>query len=64
VGESDLTISVVNAYDRRNAFFIFLEPEFEEVMNNGIPVEVPTRIAANQVSLFPILPSVTWNFKF
>lgn len=63
-GESDLTISVVNAYDRRNAFFIFLEPEFEEVMNNGVLVEVPTRVAANQVSLFPILPSVTWNFKF
>jgi len=63
-GESDLTISVVNAYDRRNAFFLYLEPEFEEVENNGVPVEVPTRIAAKQVSLFPILPAITWNFKF
>lgn len=63
-GESDLTFSVINAYDRRNTFFIFLEPEFEEVDNNGTTVEVPTRIAANQVSLFPILPSITWNFKF
>ncbi len=63
-GESDLTFSVVNAYDRRNAFFLFLEPEFEEVETGGQPIEVPTRIAANQVSLFPILPSITWNFKF
>ena len=63
-GESDLTISVVNAYDRRNAFFLYLEPEFEEVENNGVPIEVPSRIAAKQVSLFPILPAITWNFKF
>lgn len=62
-GESDLTLSVINAYDRRNAFFIFLEPQFESPDNN-LGIEVPTRIAAKQVSLFPILPSLTWNFKF
>ena len=61
--KSDLTFSVVNAYDRRNTFFIYLEPEFEEVDNGGVLVEVPTRIVAKQVSLFPILPSITWNFK-
>ena len=49
----------------RNVFFIYFEPEFEEGMNeNGDLVEVPTRVAAKQVSLFPILGSVTWNFKF
>ena len=63
-GESDLTFSVVNAYNRRNTFFTFLEPEFEEVDAGTTVIEVPTRIAANQVSLFPILPSITWNFKF
>jgi hypothetical protein len=63
-GESDLTFSVVNAYDRRNTFFIFLEPEFEEVDNDGTTIEIPTKITANQVSLFPILPAITWNFKF
>ncbi len=63
-GESDLTLSVINAYDRRNAFFIFFEPEFEAIDGNNTSIEVPTRIAANQVSLFPILPSLTWNFKF
>ncbi len=64
-GESDLTFSVINAYDRRNTFFIYLEPEFsDETDDNGNAVRIPTRIAAKQVSLFPILPSVTWNFKF
>ncbi|MEN0004181.1 MAG: TonB-dependent receptor, partial [Bacteroidota bacterium] len=63
-GESDLTFNIVNAYDRRNAFFIFLEPETETDTSTGVELDVPTRIAAKQVSLFPILPSVTWNFKF
>lgn len=63
-GESDLTISVFNAYDRRNAFFIFLEPVFSETEVDGTLIEIPERIAAKQQSLFPILPSLTWNFKF
>lgn len=50
-GESDLTLSVYNAYNRRNAFFIFFEQDVD-------------RITANQVTLFPILPSITFNFKF
>lgn len=63
-GESDLTLSAFNAYDRRNAFFVFLEPEFEEVETGGTAIEIPTRVAAKQVSLFPVLPSATFNFKF
>lgn len=63
-GETDLSLSVVNVYDRRNTFFIYLEPEFPEDNDGPNPVEFPDRIAAKQVSLFPILPSLTWNFKF
>ncbi|MCB0598842.1 MAG: TonB-dependent receptor [Phaeodactylibacter sp.] len=63
-GETDLTLSVVNVYDRRNTFFIYLEPEFPNNDNGGNPIQFPDRIAAKQVSLFPILPSLTWNFKF
>jgi len=64
-GESDLTFSIVNAYDRRNTFFIFFEPVDEIQIGTGDgAIEVPTRIAAQQVSLFPILPAFTWNFKF
>lgn len=64
-GESDLTFNIVNATDRRNAFFIFLEPTFREVTDvNGNTFEVPEGVDARQVSLFPILPAITWNFKF
>lgn len=62
--ENNLSLNVVNVYDRRNTFFIYLEPEFEQIDSGGNIIEVPTRIAARQVSLFPVLPSITWNFKF
>lgn len=58
--ENDLTLSVYNATDRRNPYFIYIDYESVET-----PVgDAPTRIFAKQVSLFPILPSLTWNFKF
>ena len=58
--ENDLTLSVYNLTDRRNPYFIYID--FDSVET---PVgDAPTRIFAKQVSLFPILPSITWNFKF
>lgn len=64
-GESDLTFSVINVYDRRNTFFLFFEPVGETIIGaDGNGVVVPERIAAQQVSLFPILPAFTYNFKF
>lgn len=63
--ESDLSLSLINTYDRRNAFFIFLEPLFADGMDNaGNPIQLPTGVRANQVSLFPVLPALTYNFKF
>ncbi|MFN8303820.1 MAG: TonB-dependent receptor [Saprospiraceae bacterium] len=61
-GESDLTISVYNATDRRNPYFLYIDPNLEPIADGG--PEIPTKIQAKQVSLFPILPSITWNFKF
>ena len=58
--ENDLTLSVYNATDRRNPYFIYIEPEFETTALGDVPVA----LQAKQVSLFPILPSITWNFKF
>ncbi len=64
-GESDLTINVVNVYNRRNAFFVYFDPSFREVEDGeGNVIEIPEGVQANQVSLFPILPSLTYNFKF
>ena len=58
--ENDLTLSFYNATDRRNPYFIYIDFESVETPLG----DAPTRIFANQVSLFPILPSLTWNFKF
>jgi hypothetical protein len=41
-----------------------LNPYFLYVDQEGNPVDGTLTIKAKQVSLFPILPSVTWNFSF
>ena len=62
-GESDLTFSVFNVYDRRNAFFVYIDVEYRET-EEPVVFDIPERIVPKQVSLFPVLPSVTWNFSF
>ncbi|MCC9135460.1 carboxypeptidase-like regulatory domain-containing protein [Pontibacter silvestris] len=57
-GESDLTFSVYNVYNRRNPYFVY----FEQVRNSDRDETLGFR--AKQVSLFPVVPSVTYNFKF
>ncbi len=61
-GESDLTISVYNAYNRRNPYFLYLDAETKT--NENLGIEEVVGIKAKQVSLFPVLPSFTYNFKF
>ncbi len=63
-GESNLTLSIYNVYDRRNPYFLTLETEFKTVKQGEVEVKIPEKISARQVSLFPILPSITWNFNF
>ncbi|RMG83680.1 MAG: TonB-dependent receptor [Bacteroidetes bacterium] len=64
-GESDLTLSFFNVTNRRNTFFIYLEPEYAtQQLPSGGEGDVPVGVRAKQVSLFPILGSLTWNFKF
>lgn len=57
-GESDLTVSIYNVLNRRNPYFIY----FEELKNSDDTQTVG--FVAKQVSLFPIMPSLTYNFKF
>lgn len=61
-GKSDLTFSVYNVYDRRNPFFVYIDAETKSVP--GVDLDVVTSIKAKQVSLFPVLPAITWNFSF
>ena len=57
-GESDLTFSIYNVYNRRNPYFIYID-----AIRNGDETKV-LGFRAKQVSLFPVIPSVTYNFKF
>lgn len=55
--ENSYTLSVFNAYNRYNPYFIYYKKEGDFMKGN-------LKVTARQVSLFPILPSITWNFKF
>lgn len=56
--ESSWNFSVYNVYSRANAFAIIFEEKEDE---NGNPTG---KTVAKQVTLFKIIPSITWNFKF
>ena len=55
--KSSWVFSIYNVYSRMNPYFIYFD-------QTGTPVDGTLRVQAKQVSLFPIIPSVTWNFKF
>jgi hypothetical protein len=55
--ESSWVLSVYNVYNRHNPYFIYFEDE-------GNIYDGTLKITAKQVSLFPVIPSITWNFKF
>jgi hypothetical protein len=48
--------SIYNIYSRQNPYFIYFDQEGSAINGN-------LKVEARQVSLFPILPSVTWNVK-
>lgn len=55
--EHSLTFSVYNAYNRKNPFLYFIEPR-------GDIAQGTLSVQAKKLYLFPILPALTWNFKF
>jgi TonB dependent receptor-like, beta-barrel/CarboxypepD_reg-like domain/TonB-dependent Receptor Plug Domain len=55
--ENYWVFSIYNAYCRLNPYFIYFD-------QTGSPYNGTLKVEARQVSLFPILPAVTWNFKF
>jgi hypothetical protein len=60
-GERIWEISVYNAYNRKNPFLYY--KDFKTV--GDIQTRALTRYGIlKQVSLFPIIPSVTYSFKF
>ena len=55
--KSEWVFSVYNIYNRRNPYFIYFD-------QTGSLAEGNLQIQGKQVSIFPVIPSVTWNFKF
>ncbi len=49
--------SIYNVYSRLNPYFIYFD-------QTGSPTTGNVKVEATQVSLFPIIPSVTWNVSF
>ncbi|MCL6523098.1 MAG: TonB-dependent receptor [Thermoflavifilum sp.] len=49
--------SIYNVYSRLNPYFIYFDQTGSPLMGN-------LQVQAKQVSLFPIIPSVTYNFSF
>ncbi len=55
--KSEWVFSIYNTYSRQNPYFIYFD-------QSGSAYNGNLAIQAKQVSLFPIIPAVTWNFKF
>ncbi len=49
--------SIYNTYSRLNPYFIYFD-------QNGTLANGDLKVEAKQVSLFPVLPAITWNFRF
>jgi len=53
---SDMNFSIYNVYSRQNPYFLFYDVK-------GSTSTGDLKVTAKQVSLFPVLPSITWNFR-
>ena len=62
--KSDLTFSIYNLYNRRNAFFMYIDAVYPNGRGQNNQTDLPERFEAKTVSLFPIIPTITWNFKW
>lgn len=54
---SNWVFSIYNVYSRMNPYFIYYD-------QTGSAATGDLKVTAKQVSLFPIIPSITWNVKF
>ena len=58
-GERTISVGAYNVYNRKNPFFLSVNDKIE--IQNGVPTS--TRVV-QQTSLFPIIPSISYKFKF
>jgi len=58
-GQRVWSLGMYNAYNRKNPFFMMFDTEYEQ--KNGVYTE---KKVLKQYSLFPIIPSISYSFKF
>ena len=56
-GERTWELSVYNAYNQKNPFFYYADSNYDNVSKKSYGI-------LKQVTLFPIIPSITYSFKF
>jgi len=56
--EDEWRLDIYNVYSRRNPYFVTIDPNWKNPNSNI------TQAAAIQTSIFPIIPTVSYNFKF
>jgi len=56
-GKRMWSLGLYNAYNRKNPFFIYPDSKFDVATGKNIPV-------LKQISLFPIIPSISYSFQF
>lgn len=56
--ESIWRFDIYNVYSNRNPYFVYADNYFNDPFSDG------RKFAARQVSLLPMVPSASWNFKF
>lgn len=54
---SEFVLSIYNVYNRLNTFFLYTD--YESDLNTGTATA-----HAYKAAIFPIIPSITWNFKW
>ncbi len=54
--ESTVELGVYNLYNRKNPFYYYIESVYNE--DRGV------KNVLKQLSIFPIIPSISWNIKF
>jgi hypothetical protein len=55
--ESKLIFSIYNVYNRRNPFFVYPKA-------TGNIAHYSLNVSPKEISIFPILPSIAWEFRF
>ncbi|MFT3753753.1 MAG: hypothetical protein QM800_13045 [Paludibacter sp.] len=56
--------SIYNVYNQMNPFLIYPSTKYEYVYTSNSTMLQPTKKVLNKITIFPIIPSVSYSYKF